>query len=930
MSIFKKTEKKQGVRKLGAVDTSAAQLSAFGTSKGWEKLMPRVAAQINADRDRLAASQKRATRNLFQDLAFDVRSRKASYEQMPDSMNVATPGDFSEMARHYALQAPTDRAATFMRTASENRFKRNASHLLTMGEVRAWEKSARALNPKSAAVEAIMTDGLAQVASLPDQYNFLNRRASLVTDQASFEKVAGELGLTSNTLEHRFARAYLAKAAESQAARKKTAKRKVAQEEVVKEFDYQGKWVVILKDSDGLFAATVDGDEVCTNEESARSAASVARDFIEGKHEGKQAQKSDEDIRLELISTYSAVGDDPEERRHDLEKYEEQIREMSATELEVHYNDTFGHSGKQAQMANDPLLKACFEHFPGFADDTDVNAADLVDFVTQNLKLAEPHFETELLERFPGFKDDSEVNGPDLVDFISQELGEPEHQGYQADSFDQELEEAGHKEAQSGFYFYLPIGDGIEEEAKLEKLQNALASHGIDFNDANFEHSSWIGEGDFEALKTKIAPVLEKFGIDVGKMEKESSQSEDEPEGAKLASFKRVAGLYWVAETKFARAVIQKVGKRFGFEGTLHAAGAGPSDPGIVFSDYTLAKTMRTATDGLELARKEAQERGWYEDQKGFARVYNDEIEGYVEENIAGKWGWMITGPVGAEVLATDECDTKELAQAACDEAAKENGHVAGSDQVESITGTPEGDITKRAQTNYALDLEPAGSITYQGHQVEFQVKYSDPAYPAGLFYAECPELGFHTGPGSRASVEQDMAAKIDAWRKRRDGKQAQSNDPVETAFLQAKEEEKLSGDADGTLQNAAFDAAQAAGWDWEADQEFMGYALKATPAEILDKGLEKYLLHKRKTGKSYGDVVGIEPAEKDIARMESMMAKADGDDQKVLQYAFAMANAITDSDKALRRGKAGEVVFGGALGDQVAKIFEDRAKALD
>ncbi len=71
--------------------------------------------------------------------------------------------------------------------------------------------------------------------------------------------------------------------------------------------------------------------------------------------------------------------------------------------------------------------------------------------------------------------------------------------------------------------------------------------------------------------------------------------------------------------------------------------------------------------------------------------------------------------------------------------------------------------------------------------------------------------------------------------------KTAQS-DPVVAQFEKAKQTESTTGDPDGVEQSKAFDMAMQAGWDWEGDQEFLTYALKATPAEVIEKGLECYL----------------------------------------------------------------------------------------
>lgn len=41
---------------------------------------------------------------------------------------------------------------------------------------------------------------------------------------------------------------------------------------------------------------------------------------------------------------------------------------------------------------------------------------------------------------------------------------------------------------------------------------------------------------------------------------------------------------------------------------------------------------------------------------------------------------------------------------------------------------------------------------------------------------------------------------------------------------------------------NAAFDAAKAAGWDWEKDEQFVNWCLKATDLEVLSEGKKRFL----------------------------------------------------------------------------------------
>ena len=63
----------------------------------------------------------------------------------------------------------------------------------------------------------------------------------------------------------------------------------------------------------------------------------------------------------------------------------------------------------------------------------------------------------------------------------------------------------------------------------------------------------------------------------------------------------------------------------------------------------------------------------------------------------------------------------------------------------------------------------------------------------------------------------------------------------------------------------------------------------------------------------------------KDALRIESLLTRAKGFDGKAIQLATVMARAITNADKALRRGRAAEEVNQHDL----AKIFFDRHREL-
>lgn len=62
---------------------------------------------------------------------------------------------------------------------------------------------------------------------------------------------------------------------------------------------------------------------------------------------------SDEDMKMELISTYSAVGDSADERRQDLEDYTEKVEQMNSEELKKHYQDSLIHPDDESEDEGD-------------------------------------------------------------------------------------------------------------------------------------------------------------------------------------------------------------------------------------------------------------------------------------------------------------------------------------------------------------------------------------------------------------------------------------------------------------------------------------------------------------------------------------------------------------------------------------------------
>jgi hypothetical protein len=114
----------------------------------------------------------------------------------------------------------------------------------------------------------------------------------------------------------------------------------------------------------------------------------------------------------------------------------------------------------------------------------------------------------------------------------------------------------------------------------------------------------------------------------------------------------------------------------------------------------------------------------------------------------------------------------------------------------------------------------------------------------------------------------------------------------------------------------------------WHATKDGVEIKGKAEifPPKVLDETL-KAVSDVSESAK-YGDVKGQEPAKKDLDRMKDLKIKANGDEAKMLKLAQNMANTLGVSpdsvDKAIRRAKAAEKVYPGALGKKISKIFMD------
>ena len=114
--------------------------------------------------------------------------------------------------------------------------------------------------------------------------------------------------------------------------------------------------------------------------------------------------------------------------------------------------------------------------------------------------------------------------------------------------------------------------------------------------------------------------------------------------------------------------------------------------------------------------------------------------------------------------------------------------------------------------------------------------------------------------------------------------------------------------------------------------EELLGGISEEYSDEIYYKilGCEDFKITKDGISKAgYGDVKGLEPADKDIKRIEDLRDKADGDEAKMHKLAQNMANTFktsTSYEKCIRRAKAADLLELGG----VAKIFYKKAEEIN
>jgi hypothetical protein len=224
--------------------------SALLTSERWDELSPRIQAKIEQDR---AAHRQSVTRSAFNLPLMAHAASKVKATQMwdlPDTAKVALAGDVHELCKKTAKMNSRDRAIQTVAYAAETLFKKAPESWVTVGQLKSWRAmGCTAAQQESPVLDALLTDGMAQIAHFDVHQAHLGKVAKTIKTQEDFDARCATLGITTERVDHRLARAYLAKLAEQ--AMKQAQEKKIAQDAGWKQ-NGSGNW---MYDPEGQFAS---------------------------------------------------------------------------------------------------------------------------------------------------------------------------------------------------------------------------------------------------------------------------------------------------------------------------------------------------------------------------------------------------------------------------------------------------------------------------------------------------------------------------------------------------------------------------------------------------------------------------------------------------------------------------------------------------
>lgn len=200
----------------------ARRSSALLNSSGWtDALRGRIANRIADDQAGVRDSARRAAIGgantlLVSHLASKVRH--ASLEDLVDTQRLATTADVRNLVRTAALADRRDQGLAHVDRIAEKAWRRDPEGWVTAGALREWRAAAMTVAQGATAIDTVLSDGIASIARFDVHGEQLSRVARTIKSQADFDQACATLGLVGDRIDHRLARAFLARAVNQKSA----------------------------------------------------------------------------------------------------------------------------------------------------------------------------------------------------------------------------------------------------------------------------------------------------------------------------------------------------------------------------------------------------------------------------------------------------------------------------------------------------------------------------------------------------------------------------------------------------------------------------------------------------------------------------------------------------------------------------------------
>ena len=211
MIPVKKRNKAAKLSQWGA-GPNPARVSSLLTSDAWKGVEGRIQDRIAQDKQNHEASVRKYSHDLLLTAHVAAKAKAANLFELPEDSRVAIAGEVYDTCKKAAKENPRDRGVQTIAKAAETVFKKSPESWVTVGQLKAWRATACTANQRETeAVDSLLTDSMAGIARFDAHQAQMGKMAKKIVSQQDFDQVCAIMGITTDRVDHRLARAYLAR-----------------------------------------------------------------------------------------------------------------------------------------------------------------------------------------------------------------------------------------------------------------------------------------------------------------------------------------------------------------------------------------------------------------------------------------------------------------------------------------------------------------------------------------------------------------------------------------------------------------------------------------------------------------------------------------------------------------------------------------------